>query len=47
MDLYHKRPNVGLGGITPIEKLKLIQQQNSTPTSIKNERIAVIFQSIQ
>jgi len=27
----HKRPNMGIGGITPIQKLKLIQQQNSTP----------------
>lgn len=26
----HDRPNMGLGGITPIQKLKLIQQKNST-----------------
>ncbi|WP_392561009.1 IS3 family transposase [Orbus sturtevantii] len=28
----HERPNMGIGGITPIQKLKLIQQQNSTPS---------------
>lgn len=27
----HERPNMGIGGITPIQKLKLIQSQNSMP----------------
>ncbi|GAA5107636.1 hypothetical protein GCM10023211_08980 [Orbus sasakiae] len=27
----HERPNMGIGWITPMQKLKLIQQQNSTP----------------
>ena len=26
----HERPNMGLGGITPIQKLKLIQSKTST-----------------
>jgi putative transposase len=30
VDLNNERPNMGIGGITPIQKLKLTQRQSST-----------------
>jgi putative transposase len=32
----HERPNMGIGGITPIQKRKLTQRKTSTLNSIKN-----------